>query len=720
MTKKPIYQDPNALEESKKYDNPVPSREFILAYIKGQDAPVSVRELLETWDLDTDEEAIGVKRRLRAMVRDGQLMRDENRKYLLAVERPLISGVIQANARGYGFVVTAKGDDDLYLSRYEMKKVWHGDYVLARCIGFDGKGRPEGQICEITSKLNRRLVGVLHCGEKNYVQPNNERLAHRVEVAKEQLNGAQDGQVVLVELLIHPSQGTQVTGQVIKVIAANPADLPIYNAISEYDIPHEWSESLLAYTQQRVEAKEVLPAEIQDYTNLPFVTIDGEDAQDFDDAVYCKATAKGWQLMVAIAHVSHYVRAGDDIDKEAQLRGNSVYFPNWVIHMLPEVLSCGLCSLQPDVDRLAVVCQLFFDHTGALEKFEFTQGKIRSRARLTYTEVTAAIADNQISENITPRFSEIKTLHALYKALQQKRIERGALELDLADSQVIFDENGQVDKIESYQRGVAHVMIEECMLSANVAAAQFLLERGYPSLYRNHAKPNLDKVNQLVAHLASRGIQLKGDFNEFDHQKLSQLVTAIRSEPDAQRLQVLVLQSMSLAEYACECEGHFGLAYEAYTHFTSPIRRYPDLLVHRALCHAMTHKNTNTWMYSEEAMAKLGQHCSMTERRAESATRDVMGWHKTDYMSRHIGQTFSGVISQVLDFGLFIALDDIQIEGLVHISQLPQDYYVYDGKKICLRGRKRGQVFTLGMPVKIVVSAVNLAERKIDFELING
>ena len=624
---------------------------------------------------------------------------------LVAKRIALVAGRVEGHPDGHGFLISEQGT--IVLPAAEMRQLMHGDRVAVRVGGRDSRGRALGEVVEVLERANRRIVGRLHAehGVLKLV-PEDRRIAHDILVPPAEAGKARAGQVVTVDLIAHPSPHAQPIGRVAEVLGhyADPG-MEIEIAVRKFDLPHEFSKKALAQAR-------ALPDDVVDFENrrdlreLHLVTIDGETAKDFDDAVYARREAgggkAGWRLWVAIADVSHYVRQGDALDRDARERGTSVYFPRRVIPMLPEKLSNGLCSLNPNVERLAMVCEMAITQHGEVARYEFYPALFRSKARLTYTEVWNRLQSGKPPEHLA-------TLYELFRALHEERNRRGAIDFDTTETRMIFDARGKIEKIVPEARNDAHRIIEECMLAANVCAGNFLAERKQPVLYRVHDVPAADKVAALREFLAELGLQLPG--GEIPRPKdYARLLERIRKRPDFGLLQTILLRSLKQAQYSPSNVGHFGLAFEAYVHFTSPIRRYPDLVVHRAIKAALANKT-----YAESDWEALGRHTSETERRADDASRDVENWLKCYYMRDHVGGTFSGSITGVTAFGLFVTLDDYFVDGLVHISELGRDYFQFDAARHVLFGERTGKRFRLADRMTVKLVRVDLESRKIDF-----
>jgi ribonuclease R len=650
--------------------------------------------------------------------RDGEILVNRKGELCIVAKLDLIRGTVQGHPDGYGFLVPEGGGDDLFLSPREMHKVLHGDRVTAKRIGFDRRGRPEGEIVDVLERANREIVGRIH-EERGiwFVEAENRRINQDLLLGADDRGGAQPGQVVVVEIVEQPSAHGEAVVRVKEVLgSATDPGIEIEIALRKHDLPFEWNPA--AKRQALRLPAEVRPADRKsrtDLTSLPLVTIDGETAKDFDDAVYCEPDGRGFRLIVAIADVAHYVRDDDALDREARERGTSVYFPRRVIPMLPEALSNELCSLKPDVERLCMACDMRIDARGTIASYAFYPAVMHSRARLTYTQVytwlkDAGAAKGTPGETLLPHLAQ---LYTLYKVLLAARERRGAIDFDTAELALQFDQYGKIAQIVPAPRNDAHRLIEECMLAANVCAAGFLAQNEQPALYRVHEGPPPDKLAVLREFLASSALTLTGG-DKPTAMDYAALIDRIRERPDFALLQTVLLRSLSRAEYSPDNVGHFGLAYDAYAHFTSPIRRYPDLLVHRAIKAVLAKKR---YAPKEATWAELGVHCSMTERRADDASRDVLQWLKCHYMQEKVGETFPGTISGVASFGIFVTLDGLDIDGLVHVTELPRDYFHFDAVRHALIGERSGRTFQLAGRVMVKVARVDLERAKIDFTL---
>jgi ribonuclease R len=712
--------DPEFEREKSKYEHPLPSREYILQVLAVQGAPLEFDALARLLDVQAYElEAF--QRRLGAMARDAQLMQNRRGDWLIPNKADLVRGRIVGHPDGFGFLVPEEGGADLFLAAKEMDKVLHGDKAIARVIGVDRKGRPEGKIVEVTERANRLVVGrVIEEHGVRFVVAEDKRISQDILLAPPEKGSrkslkVQSGQVVTVELIEQPSRHSQPIGRLVEVLG-NYADpgMEIEIALRKHEMPHEFSGEALAQTRKLPDAVRKSDwKDREDITNLSLVTIDGETARDFDDAVYCERRGKGYRLVVAIADVSHYVTVGSALDIEAFERGNSVYFPRRVIPMLPEKLSNGLCSLNPQVERLCMVCDMDIAGNGSIRRFRFYPAVMYSQARLTYTEVAAALyeKDDATRVRLASLLPHLEALDELYRQLAKERAKRGAIDFETVETRMVFDDHGKIERIEPYERNDAHRLIEECMLAANVCASEFLREREHPVLYRIHEGPTPERLVKLRDFLGTFGFQLGGgDAPEARH--YAKLLEQIGQRPDRQLLQTVMLRSLRQAIYSPENVGHFGLAYESYTHFTSPIRRYPDLLVHRAIKSALA-----TRRYEPGNWEEIGLHCSKTERRADEATRDVEDWLKCFYMKDRVGETFEGSISSVVPFGIFVALDGVFVEGLVHVSELGQDYFHFDAAAHAMVGERSGKRFRLADRVRVQLARVDMESNRIDFRL---
>ena len=642
---------------------------------------------------------------------------------------------------------------DIYLSPQEMRAVLHRDRVKARIVRVDRKGRPEGRVLEIIERKKAPIIGrLLNESGVWLVAPEDKRYGQDILVPKNATANAAAGQVVAIELTEPPSMYSQPVGRVTEVLGEiDDPGMEIEIAVRKYEVPHRFSPETLAQAAGLPDKLRVVDRKHRvDLRDVPLVTIDGEDARDFDDAVYCEPIATGrskapnaWRLVVAIADVSHYVKPGEPLDDDAYERATSVYFPRRVIPMLPEKLSNGLCSLNPNEDRLAMVCDMVVSHAGEVTAYQFFPAVICSHARFTYTEVAAILANTRGPEATRRRqlVPDLLHLHEVYRALLKARARRGAVDFETTETQIVCDEQGRIEKIVPRTRTEAHKLIEEAMLAANVCSADFIAQGKHPALYRVHEGPTPEKKTLLQNYLKALGLGL-GISDDPKPGEFQAIAAATRDRPDALQIHTMLLRSMQQAVYTGSNNGHFGLAYEAYTHFTSPIRRYPDLLVHRVIKALLLGKRyhlVNGLVKSpapqRRAAAKpgakpaqlsaeaevweaAGAHCSANERRADEASRDVEAWLKCRYMREHLGEEFGGTVSAATSFGLFVTLDGLYVEGLVHITELGGEYFRFDEARQELRGERTGVRYTVGSRVRVQVSRVDLDGRKIDFRMV--
>lgn len=731
MAKKSPPQDPNYAKELAKYDNPIPSREFILLIIRTHNAPMTKEEIFVALGITDETRQEAMRRRLRAMENDGQLVFTKRKCYALPEKLDLLKGMVIGHREGFGFLQVEGKKDDFFIPNVQMQKVMHGDYVLAQPNGFDRKGRPEVRIVRVLEANKKQIVGRFFLEQGiGYVMPDDSRITRDILIPDNARLGARMGQVVVVELHPRTAPFFQPIGKITEVLGDNMAKgMEVEIAIRKHDIPHSFPS---AVEKQLKKWAEDVPEEAKrgrvDLRDLPLVTIDGEDARDFDDAVFCQKQGKGWKLWVAIADVSYYVRPKSALDTEAYNRGNSVYFPNRVVPMLPEKLSNGLCSLNPQVDRLCMVCEITLSAKGKMTDYQFYEAVMNSHARLTYNKVAKILEkDTALCERYASLVPHLQDLHDMYQALVKARQQRGAIEFETIESKFIFNALGRIERIEPVVRNDAHKIIEECMILANIASANFMEKHQEPALYRIHAVPGEEKLTAFRSFLAECGLSLSGG-NKPTPMDYAQLLEQIKPRPDHELIQTMLLRSMSQAVYSADNIGHFGLALEEYAHFTSPIRRYPDLTLHRSIKYLLAKKkgskrkttDTGGYHYQLEEMDVFGAHCSSTERRADDATREVADWLKCEYMQDHVGEEFDGVISSVTGFGFFVRLNDLFIDGLVHISGLANDYYLFDMPKQRLIGENSGMIFRLGDAVKVRVEAVSLEQKQIDFSLISS
>jgi ribonuclease R len=721
-----MNDDPHYLREKEKYENPVASREYLLELLVNGKKPLSFLDFYHLLNATDEDSRIGIQRRLRAMEREGQVEFNRDKKYAVIKADDLIQGRVIGHREGFGFLKRDDGEKDLFIHQMQMATVLHGDLVQVKESGTDNRGRREARIVKIVEPRSEPIVGrYFFENDVGVVIPDDSRINHEIMIPKEQTNGARQGHIVVVEIVQRPRKRVNAIGKIVEVLGEHMAPgMEIDMALRTFEIPHQWPKGV---TKQISGLTEEVPEEAKsnriDLRQLPLVTIDGEDARDFDDAVFCEPLEQGgWQLWVAIADVSYYVRPGTALDSEAQNRGTSVYFPEQVVPMLPEVLSNGLCSLNPQVDRLCMVCEMTVSETGKLLEHQFYEAVMNSKARLTYTKVWNILqGDETLQSRYVEQVPHLQNLYSMYQVLKRTRGQRGAIEFETQESKFIFNALRKIDHIVPVVRNDAHKLIEECMILANVSGARTLAKNKAEALYRVHAEPDPDRLTSFLSYLGEVGISHRIG-HDVTPKDLTDVLSKIQGRADQELIQTMLLRSMKQAVYDHENIGHFGLALDAYAHFTSPIRRYPDLVVHRALKAIVDKQNQRKNMsggkrYSVDEVEALGEQCSMAERRADDATRDVSDWLKCEFMLDHVGDSFEGVIASVTNFGFFVRLPEFHIDGLVHITSLDSDYYRYDEVKQHLIGERGGMIYRLGDPLEVKVASVNLDERKIDFIL---
>lgn len=705
-------------KQSGGYQHPIPDRNAILDYLTDRGEPIRVDRMLEDFGLKGQRMRSLLVDRLNSMVRAGQVIENRRGVYCLTAKLDLVTGTVSGHKDGFGFVVRDDGeDDDVYLSAREMRSLFDGDRVAVSIVGKDRRGKPEGKLVEVLERGTHEVVGqFIRERGIGVVVPDNPSLSHRILIGKGDAGGARPGEIVVAEIIDFPSYVEQATGQIVRVLGA-PGQKGIATdiAIESHNLPTRWPNGVRDSTSS---LGTTVPTKAKqgrlDLRDVDLVTIDGADARDFDDAVFAEPAGQGWRLIVAIADVAHYVEPGTALDREAINRGTSVYFPDRVIPMLPEVLSNGLCSLNPKVDRLCMVCDMRVNADGKVTRSSFHEAVMRSKARLTYSQVNDYLTgkrDNDVPRRLRPAISN---LHALYKAFARARDRRGALELDLPQTRFELNRAGEIASIVTLSRNDAHRLIEECMIAANVQAAKFLRRHRIQGLYRVHARPDPDRFDELRQYLVSLGLKVPHS-EHVNPKQFNQLLGQVRGREDATTISMQMLRSLQHAEYTPENIGHFGLSLDSYAHFTSPIRRYPDLLVHRAVKHIVRGGKPGAYRYKKDEMIRLGAITSHHERRAEEATRDVEAWLKCQYMEDRVGEQFHGVVSSVTRFGLFVQLTDLLIDGLIHVTSLPNDYYHFEPSTQSLVGERSGQRFGLGDAIEVRVARVDMDTRRIDF-----
>ncbi|MCQ8878931.1 ribonuclease R [Pseudoalteromonas shioyasakiensis] len=717
-------QDPNLSREQEKYENPVPSREFILTHIKDRAKPANFQQLCEEMAVNDDERQIAFKRRLRAMERDGQLYFNKFKCYALIDEAGLTKGKVIGHRDGFGFLEVEGESKDWFIAKHQMNMVLHGDIVLAKGTKRGSGGKCDARIIKVLTNERAPIVGRYFVEHGiAVVVAEDPRITQDIIILPGTEKGARHNQMVQVQITQNPSRNMNAVGKVIDVLGEHLAPgMEIEVALRNHDIPHVWPEAVekqVAHLGEFVD--EADKQNRVDLRDLPLVTIDGEDARDFDDAVYCeRKKSGGWRLWVAIADVSHYVGMNTPLNKEAIERGNSVYFPEQVIPMLPKVLSNGLCSLNPKVDRLCMVAEMMVSEAGKLSGYRFYEAVMNSHARLTYTKTNAILqGDEKLREEYAAVVPHLTDLQQMYMALKSARQQRGAIEFETLETRFVFNAQRKIESIVPVVRNDAHKLIEECMILANVSAAKMLEKHEASALYRVHDEPDGEKLGNFRQFLSELGIESTLS-DEPTPKEITHVLAKLGDRPEAELIQTMLLRSMKQAVYQADNIGHFGLALGEYAHFTSPIRRYPDLVVHRAIKGILKAQGMHTsgdYVYSDDEVDQLGEQCSTTERRADDATREVADWLKCEYMQDHVGDEFEGVISSVTNFGLFIRLDDLQIDGLIHVTNLGSEYFQHDAAKHCLIGEQTHKVYRLGDKVTVQVASVSLDERRINLTL---
>ena len=717
-------QDPNLSREQEKYENPVPSREFILTHLQERSKPANYTQLCEELAVNDEERQIAFKRRLRAMERDGQLYFNKFKCYALIDEAGLTKGKVVGHRDGFGFLEVEGESKDWFIAKHQMNMVLHGDIVLAKGTKRGSGSKCDARIIKVLTNERAPIVGRYFVEHGiAVVVAEDPRITQDIIILPGNEKGARHNQMVQVQITQNPSRNMNAVGKVIDVLGEHLAPgMEIEVALRNHDIPHVWPEEVEQQVAHLGEFVEEADKQGRvDLRGLPLVTIDGEDARDFDDAVYCEPKKSGgWRLWVAIADVSHYVGMNTPLNKEAIERGNSVYFPEQVIPMLPKVLSNGLCSLNPEVDRLCMVAEMTVSQEGKLSGYKFYEAVMNSHARLTYTKVNAILQnDEKLRKEYAAVVPHLTDLQQMYMALKAARQERGAIEFETLETRFVFNAQRKIESIVPVIRNDAHKLIEECMILANVSAAKLLEKHEASALFRVHDEPDSEKLGNFTQFLTELGIESTLS-DEPTPKEITHVLARLGDRPEAELIQTMLLRSMKQAVYQPDNIGHFGLALSAYAHFTSPIRRYPDLVVHRAIkavLKAQGQQTSGEYAYSDDEVDQLGEQCSTTERRADDATREVADWLKCEYMQDHVGMEFNGVISSVTNFGLFIRLDDLQIDGLIHVTNLGDEYFQHDAAKHCLVGEHTHTVYRLGDKVTVQVASVSLDDRRINLTL---
>ncbi len=715
-------RDPRFREESRRYEEPIPSRQFILETLEEAGQPLALDALCEALGVRAPALQQALTKRLGAMLRDGQLLRNRAEEYCLLERLTLVVGTVSGHKDGFGFLRPEAGGDDIFLPFRQMRRVMHGDRIAVRATGTDERGRKEGVLVEVLERRTRQVAGKYWSeAGVGFVEPDNRRISHRIVIPPQSSGGARSGDLVVADLVEPPTAHADPVGRVTRILPeGSAAHTAIELAVAAHGLSQEFPADALR--EARGYGKQVPkspPAGREDLRGVPLVTIDGADARDFDDAVYAEATRSGFRLIVAIADVSHYVTPGAALDLEARERATSVYFPGRVIPMLPEELSNHLCSLMPEVERLCMACEMSVSREGRVTRARFYPALMRSVARLTYTQVAAALVerDAAVRRDLAAVLDGLETLREVYRALRVHRESRGALDFEAPEVRVLVDESGAVTDVRAYPRNDAHRMIEECMIAANVEAARFLKAHKMPSLFRIHGQPEEDRIAELKHFLAMRGVHLDTT-RELEPARLQGVLRQVVDRPDAAVLENAIIRSLPQALYQPLNIGHFGLALDEYVHFTSPIRRYPDLLVHRAIRHALGGGTADDFVHSTREMETLGQECSLRERKADEAARSVVAFLKCEFMKDRLGEEFEAVATGVTDFGIFVQIKGLQIDGLVHVTALPRDYFRFHEADRTLVGERTGQRFTIGDELRVRLSKVDSSERKIDFEFV--
>ena len=700
-----------------RYRHPVPDRQAVLDALEAADRPLDFDALVEQFNIQGRRQHKALAEVLSRMLHSGQVLLNRREEYCLAERLQLVTGVVQGHRDGYGFLVPDDGSERLYLAPRAMQPLMHADRVSGKRARETRRG-PEGTVLDILERAHTEVAG-RYIRERGIglVVPDNPRLTQRLLVPPGAHGKAQPGNMVIAKILDYPAQDELATASISRVLGDPDREgMPTDLAIHAHGIPHRWPR---AVREAASAFATTVPTRAKqgrvDLRKTPLVTIDGADARDFDDAVYAERKGDGWRLLVAIADVAHYVTPGSAIDKEALKRATSVYFPDRVVPMLPEVLSNGLCSLNPKVDRLCMVCDLVIDASGKVVRSKFYDAVMRSHARLTYSEVHAFLSTDTRTRSMTPLVTDsLRQLHALYRAFAKRRRARGAIELELPQLRIRMNDQGEVERIAALPRNDAHKLIEECMIAANVEAARFITRKKIPGLFRVHARPDEERFEAFRQHMLELGFKVPHAAHPRPGE-LRKLMSGVQDRPDAFAINMALLRSFAHAEYTPDNIGHFGLALDAYAHFTSPIRRYPDLMVHRAIRHMTQGGKPRAFEYDAGTMTRLGKLTSERERRAEDATREVEALLKCQYMARHLGERFSGLVSGVTHFGLFVQIGELQVDGLVHVSSLGSDYFEHEPERHRLVGSRTGKVYQLGDTLEVIVNRVDLEARQIDF-----
>jgi len=708
--------------KGKTHRHPIPGRNELLDFLEKSGKPLKFIQIQSEYSLKGQRMRGLLVDQLYKMVKAGQIIQNRRGEYCLTAKLDLITGKVSGHKDGFGFVIRDDGGDDVYLSAREMRPVFDGDRVAIKIVGTDRRGKPEGDLVEVLERNVQQLAGkFIRERGIGLVIPDNAKIAHRILIAKGEAGNAKPGQIVVVQILDYPTQVEQATGRVVRVVGdPNQKGIATDIAIQTHAIPTGWPKVVREEIKKFGKTvPEMARRDRADFRDTDLITIDGADARDFDDAVYCEPSGSGWRLLVAIADVAHYVEIGSALDKQATIRGTSVYFPDRVVPMLPEVLSNGLCSLNPNVDRLCMVCDMRVSAAGKVTKSTFVEAVMRSSARLTYDQVNGFLTGKASGDVPRSLHKSLRNLHDLYEAFARARQRRGAIELDIPGTRFELGKGGEIAAIRVVERNDAHRLIEECMIAANVQAAKFLRRQRIPGLYRVHARPDPDRFDELRQYLLTLGFKVPHP-EHIEPRQFNQLLSQAKGRADSASISMAMLRSLTHAEYTPVNIGHFGLSLDSYAHFTSPIRRYPDLLVHRAIRHIIRGGKPGRYDYSSSGMERLGAITSAHERRAEDATRDVEAWLRCEYMENRTGEAFDGIITGVTNFGLFVQIGELLIDGLVHVTSLANDYYHYEPASQQLVGERSGKKYRLGEAMRVKVQRVDMETRRIDFRPVNS
>jgi len=686
--------------------------------------PLQFNELVMVLDVPAEDRPI-FQQMLDDMEKEGLIIKTRKERYGVPERMGLVAGRFQGHARGFGFVIPDSGEDDVFIPANAINGAMHGDRVIARLNkqSFSDR-RKEGEILQIIERVNKTIVGKFDKSENfGFVIPDHTRLTGDIFISKEHINGAEKGQKVVVEIIKWPERNRNAEGRIIEVLGhEDESGIDVMSIIRAYGIPYEFPEEVLREAERA--PKEVSEQELagrRDLRNLRMVTIDGEDARDLDDAVSIELLPDGkYRLGVHIADVTHYVREGSALDKEALLRGTSVYFPDRVIPMLPKELSNNICSLNAHVDRLAFSVMMDVDFRGNVTNHEIFESVIRVRERMTYTNVYKILEedDKELKERYKEHLEDFKHMKELARILKEKRKRRGAVDFEFDEAKVIVDEQGKTVDIKRYKLTIANNIIEEFMLLCNEVVSEHFYWIGVPFVYRIHEDPDPEKMETLNTILSTFGYKLKG-YRDVHPKALQDVIHQIKGKPEEKAINMIMLRSLQKARYSDIHDWHFGLAAEYYSHFTSPIRRYPDLIIHRIMKEYLSGKlNERRIEHYKSILPDITKSNSERERAAQDAERDVIDLKKAEFMLDKVGETFEGMISNITAFGMFVELDNT-IEGLVRLSTMDDDYYNYDERSLCLIGERTRKIYRIGDRVNVQLVKVSPEARQIDFILID-